>query len=169
MRVSKSGFGLGTKDFPQANGLRAMLGEAEDQTGQILELSCNLDDMTGEELAFAQEHLFASGALDVYFTGIGMKKSRPGVMLTCLCRQEQRENMLRCLFRHTTTLGVRETVCNRYTMSREFVTRETGFGPVRVKRSSGFGTVREKTEFEDLKKIAEERNLSLREAQELTK
>ena len=166
MRVDRIGYGTGFKDFPRANVVRALLGEAEGGAERVIELKCNLDDMTGEELAFAQERLFAAGALDVYFTNIGMKKSRPGVMLTCMCREEQREEMLACLFRHTSSLGVREYVCSRYTLAREFVTKETGYGPVRVKRSSGYGTVREKPEYEDMKKIAEEQNLSLREVRE---
>ncbi len=166
MRVEKIGYGTGFKDFPRANVVRALLGETEGGTERVIELKCNLDDMTGEELAFAQERLFAAGALDVYFTNIGMKKSRPGVMLTCMCREEQRGEMLACLFRHTSSLGVREYVCSRYTLKREFFTKETMYGPVRVKRASGYGTVREKPEYEDLKKIAEEQNLSLREVRE---
>ncbi|MBQ9661939.1 MAG: nickel pincer cofactor biosynthesis protein LarC [Oscillospiraceae bacterium] len=167
LRVSRIGYGTGFKDFPRANVVRALLGESEEDAEQILELACNIDDMTAEELAFAQEWLFAAGALDVYFTSIGMKKNRPGVMLACMCRAQQREEMLACLFRHTTSLGVREYVCNRYKLSREFETRKTPYGPVRIKRSSGYGVVREKAEFEDLKKIAEEQNLSLREVKEL--
>ena len=167
IRVEKTGFGLGTKDFPRANGLRAMLGETEDAPEHVIELSCNLDDMTGEELAFAQERLFQQGALDVFFTNIGMKKSRPGTMLTCMCRAEQREEMLACMFRHTTSIGIREYTCNRYTLSRDFITTGTPYGPVQIKRSSGYGIVREKPEYEDLKKIAEEQNLSLREVKEL--
>ena len=163
MRVERIGYGTGFRDFPRANVVRALLGEAESGSERVIELKCNLDDMTGEELAFAQERLFAAGALDVYFTNIGMKKSRPGVMLTCMCREEQREEMLACLFRHTSSLGVREYVCSRYTLAREFLEKETAYGPVRVKRSSGYGAVREKAEFEDLKKIAEEQGLSLRE------
>ena len=167
MRVQKIGFGLGTKDFPRANGLRALLGDTENAPERVIELSCNLDDMTGEELAFAQEQLFQQGALDVYFTNIGMKKSRPGVMLTCICRAEQREVLLHSLFRHTTSLGVRETICSRYVLNREVWTEYTADGPVRVKRAEGYGVVREKAEYEDLKRIAEEQNLTLREAREL--
>ena len=167
MRVEKVGFGLGTKDFPRANGLRALLGETEDLTQQVFELSCNLDDMTGEELAFAQERLFQQGALDVFFTSIGMKKSRPGVMLTCICRSEQRETLLRCLFQHTNSLGIRETACRRYVLNREIRTEYTADGPVRVKHADGYGVSREKAEYEDLKRIAEEQNLTLREARKL--
>ena len=167
MRVKKVGFGLGTKDFSRANGLRALLGETEDLTQQVFELSCNLDDMTGEELAFAQERLFQQGALDVFFTNIGMKKSRPGVMLTCICRSEQRETLLRCLFQHTSSLGIRETACRRYVLNREIRTEYTADGPVRVKHADGYGVSREKAEYEDLKRIAEEQNLTLREARKL--
>ena len=167
LRVSKIGYGTGFKDFPRANVIRALLGESEDESEQIIELACNIDDMTAEELAFAQERLFAAGALDVYFTNIGMKKSRPGVMLTCMCRAEQRNEMLTCMFRHTTSLGVREYVCSRYTLSREFVTKETPFGVIHLKRSFGYGAIHEKPEYEDMKKIAEEQDLSLREIQKL--
>ena len=170
MRVKKVGYGLGTKDFPRANGLRVLLGETDDTlSDQVLELACNLDDMTGEELAFAQERLFDAGALDVYFTQIGMKKSRPGVILSCICRAGHRDEILTCLFRHTTTLGVREYICSRHIMSRTFTTCETSCGPVQIKRASGYGVVREKPEYEDLKKIAEKQNLSLQEVRQLLK
>ena len=167
MRVEKIGFGLGTKDFPRANGLRALLGETEGAPEQVIELSCNLDDMTGEELAFAQERLFQQGALDVFFTSIGMKKSRPGVMLTCICRAEQREELLRCLFQHTSSLGIRETTCRRYVLNREIRTEYTAYGPVRVKHAEGYGVSREKAEYEDLKRVAEEQSLTLGEARRL--
>ena len=168
MRVSRTGLGLGTKDFPRLNGLRVLLGESDvlQPQDRVVELACSLDDMTAEDLGFAMDALLAAGALDVSFTAIGMKKNRPGVLLRCLCHPEQREEMLALLFRHTSSLGIREYVCNRYTLSRSFETRETPFGPVRIKRSEGYGTVREKPEFEDLKKIAEEQNLSLREVRE---
>ena len=162
-RVSGIGYGIGTRDFPRANALRVLLGETEGKREQILELSCNIDDMTAEELAFAQERLLNAGALDVTFTDIGMKKSRPGVMLTCMCRTEQRDEMLRCMFQHTTSLGIREYVCNRYTLDRCITVRETAYGPVRVKRAEGYGAVREKPEFEDLRSIAETHQLSLRQ------
>ena len=168
MQVSGIGYGLGTKEFPRFNGLRALLGETEESASeQVLELACNLDDMTGEELAFAQERLFNAGALDVFFTSIGMKKNRPAVILSCICRAEQRDKILSCMFHHTTSLGIREYICNRYTMSRTFEIRETPYGPVQIKRASGYGVVREKPEFDDLKKIADEQNISLREAKEV--
>ena len=127
----------------------------------MVELACNLDDMTGEGIAFAMERLLAAGALDVYTAAIGMKKSRPGVMLCVLCREEQREDMVHLLLRHTTTLGVRETRHRRYTLSRSQDTVDSPWGPVARKTSQGWGVRRQKPEFEDLARIAREQDLTL--------
>ena len=165
MRLLKSGYGMGTKDFPAANCVRAMLGEQDAPTEEILELSCNLDDCTGEAIGFAMERLLDAGALDVYWTSVGMKKNRPGILLTCMCRPLDREKMVELLFRHTTTLGVRESAFRRYTLSRESKTIQTPDGDIRVKVSTGYGVVREKPEFDDLAKIARETGKSLSELQ----
>lgn len=154
MQVENVGCGTGKKDFKCANVVRAFIGETANDGEEIIELACNLDDMTPEELAFAMEELFSLGALDVYFTSIGMKKSRPGVKLTCMCREKQREQMLECIFKHTTTLGVREYACKRYELGRSEKAVRTQDGEVRVKISSGYGVVREKAEYEDLAAIA---------------
>ena len=165
MRLLKSGYGMGTKDFPAANCVRAMLGEQDAPAEEILELSCNLDDCTGEAIGFAMERLLDAGALDVYWTSVGMKKNRPGILLTCMCRPLDREKMVELLFRHTTTLGVRESAFRRYTLSRESKTIQTPDGDIRVKVSTGFGVAREKPEFDDLAKIARETGKSLSELQ----
>lgn len=154
MQIENAGCGTGKKDFECANVVRAFIGETANDGEEIIELACNLDDMTPEEFAFAMEELFSLGALDVYFTSIGMKKSRPGVKLTCMCRERQREQMLECIFKHTTTLGVREYVCKRYELGRSEKTVRTQDGEVRVKTSSGYGAVREKAEYEDLAALA---------------
>ncbi len=163
MRVEKTGYGMGTKDFEAANCVRAMLGQTEESAGHILELACNLDDMTPEAVGFAMEQLFAAGALDVYTTPIGMKKNRPGVLLTCMCREDDREAMLRTIFRHTSTLGVRVSVCDRYTLSRRQYAVQTPDGKIRVKESSGWGVLRRKAEFEDLARIARQTGKSIAE------
>lgn len=163
MRVEKTGYGMGTKDFEAANCVRAMLGQTEESAGHILELACNLDDMTPEAVGFAMEQLFAAGALDVYTTPIGMKKNRPGVLLTCMCREDDREAMLRTIFRHTSTLGVRVSVCDRYTLSRRQYAVQTPDGEIRVKESSGWGVLRRKAEFEDLSRIARQTDKSIAE------
>ena len=167
LRVEKSGYGLGTKEFDTLNALRVLWGESGRKQERVLELVCNLDDMTPEALGFVQQELMARGALDAYTTHIGMKKNRPGIMLTCMCRESQREDMLRFLFQNTSTLGVREYVADRYTLQRSEHTVETAFGPVRVKRAEGWGVCREKAEYEDLARIAREQGISLKEAEAL--
>ena len=166
MEVSAIGYGMGKKDFPRANCVRAMLGKTREQEETVAELRCNVDDMTGEAIGFALEQLLAEGALDAFTTAIGMKKSRPGVMITVLCREEQKEKMVALLLRHTTTLGVREQLCRRHTLTRRIETVATPYGPVRKKLSQGYGVCREKYEYEDLAAIAAEQKLSLLELEE---
>ena len=163
MRVENCGYGMGKKEFPRLNALRALWGESEGGTEELLELSCNLDDMTGEEIGFALSALLEAGALDAWTIPIGMKKSRPGVLLSCLCREGKREELLRCLFRHTTTLGVRERRCTRTALARTTETAHTPYGDVRVKVSQGWGGTKRKAEYDDLASLAKENGVSLRE------
>lgn len=169
MRVYASGYGCGEKDFGSANCLRAMLGETDGGTDGIVELSCNVDDMTAEEIGFAMERLFDAGALDVYTVPIGMKKSRPGTLIRVMCPADMRQALCRTLLRHTTTLGVRECAMRRHVLDRSAVTFDTPYGPVRRKDASGPGISRSKYEFEDLAAIARRQGISLREAAELVK
>lgn len=163
MAVKAIGYGMGKKDFARANCVRAMLGNTQEQSDAIVELQCNLDDMTGEDLGFALEQLLRHGALDAFTVPIGMKKSRPGTLLTVLCREGDREKCIRLLLRHTTTLGIREKRCTRSTLSRQITTVDTPYGPVRKKISTGYGVRREKYEYEDLARIAAEQDMSLEE------
>ena len=166
MRTEKIGYGMGRKDFEQANCVRAMLGETEDSAETVVELCCNIDDMSGEELGFAMERAFECGALDCWFEPIGMKKSRPGTLFSVLCREGEKEKLAACIFRHTTTLGIRESVCRRYTLRREIKTAETPLGNVRIKTAEGFGVSRSKPEYEDLVKIAAESDMSIAQVRE---
>ena len=161
MTVDKIGYGMGKKDFEQANCVRAFLGSTNEKTSEITELSCNIDDMTGEKIAFAMEKLFEAGALEVYTIPVGMKKSRPGILLCVMCSEDKKDEMVSLIFKHTTTLGIRENVSKRYTLKREIIKEETPFGEIRIKRSEGFGVVREKYEHEDLARIADEKNVSI--------
>ena len=163
MRVEGIGCGIGKKEFPRANMLRAMLGSSDDGTDEILELRCNLDDITGEEIGFCTEALFRAGARDVFTTPVGMKKNRPGILLTVISDREHREQVVQTLFRHTTTLGIRETSCRRYVLKREEETVQTPLGEIRYKQSSGYGVSRRKAEYDDLAAIAEKTGLSFRE------
>lgn len=191
MTVAKTGYGMGTKNFEQANCLRAMLGEpfpmngigskmqtAQDaegentggcgaagkdtetknpaaREGRITEISCNLDDMTGEDIAFAAERILQAGALDVFTESIYMKKGRPAVKLTVLARPEDEERLAGEIFRHTSTIGVRIHTDRRYELARRSEQRKTPLGTIEVKISEGFGVRREKVEFDSLKEIAE--------------
>ena len=170
MAMEKIGYGMGSKDFPMANCVRAMLGQTEENPGdRVVELQCNLDDMTPEDVGYAVEVLLENGALDVYTTAIQMKKNRPGILLSVLCHPEQREQMVRLLFRHTTTLGIRETEHRRYTLERSSHSVQTPWGVVDVKRSQGWGIVREKPEFDQLHDIAKKENLSMAEVRNALK
>lgn len=163
MRVTATGCGMGKKDFEAANCVRAHLGYTSETAEEVAELSCNLDDMTPEAIGFAQEVLFAAGALDVYTIPIGMKKSRPGVLLTCMCRRERAEEFADLLLKHTTTLGVRENVCRRFTLRREETVKQTKYGPIRVKTAFGRGFSKTKPEYEDAAKAAQENGATLSE------
>ena len=165
MRTSAIGYGMGKKDFPAANCVRTLLGERSDASDDVIELCCNIDDMTGEAIGYAFDKLFAAGALDVYTIPIGMKKSRPGHLLHVICREAEKDALVRALFAHTTTIGIRENRFRRYTLDRHIETIETSDGPVRRKCSTGYGVSREKFEHDDLARIADAQGLSLREAE----
>lgn len=167
MRVQTIGYGMGSKNFPAANCLRAMLGETEDRSTELrYELSANVDDMTAEQISFATERLFAAGAAEVYTIPIGMKKGRPGTLIRAITAAEKKEAVISAFFMHTTTIGIRETETKRYVLSRSVETRQTAYGEVRVKHSEGYGVVKEKTEYEDLARIAKEYGISLAEAKD---
>ena len=169
MCVTRIGYGVGTKQFKEApNCVRAMLGETaiDKAHDEIVQLETNLDDMTAEWIAFACEELLRGGAKDVFTTAIQMKKGRPGTLLTVLCAPADKDEMIRLLFRHTTTLGVRETLMRRSVLTRESETRQTPLGAIRYKTAAGFGTKKEKPEFDDLAAIAREKGLSLFEVSE---
>ncbi len=176
--TEKTGYGMGKKEFERANVLRAFSGKAAEPSGgsepaqiavdknngkrdEIIGLFCNIDDMTGEEIGFATEIILEAGALDVYTMQAGMKKSRPGVILSVLCRPEDKERFVELIFKHTTTLGIRESRFERYILERSIAEKETDLGRMRFKEASGYGTDKVKPEFEDMAKAAVSNNESL--------
>lgn len=163
MRVGAIGYGMGKKDFPAANCVRSMLGEAGESSHTVCQLSCNVDDMTAEAISFSMDRLFDAGALEVYTTPAGMKKSRPGTLICALCPEAAREAVVEAMLRHTTTIGIRESLCRRYVLERHIESIETPYGVVRRKDSCGYGVTRSKYEYDDLARIAEERRISLSE------
>ncbi len=164
MAVQKIGFGMGKKEFDRANCVRALLGDAgAAPREEIYELSCNVDDMTAERVAFACERIFEAGAKEVFTLPAGMKKGRPGTLIKVLCAAEEKEAVVRAIFRHTATIGIRECAQKRYVLDRRTETVQTPLGPVRKKCCEGYGITREKYEYEDLARIAKERSLSIEE------
>ena len=163
MRMSAVGYGMGTRDFPAANCVRAVLGESEERGADVAEIFCTLDDVTAEDLGYAQEALLAAGALDVFTASVGMKKGRPGTLLCCLCDYDRREEFARLMLMHTPTLGVRIYAPERMKLHRSVETVETEFGAVRIKRGSGFGIEKSKPEYDDLARIARKTGLTIAE------
>ncbi|GAB4221841.1 MAG: nickel pincer cofactor biosynthesis protein LarC [Spirochaetales bacterium] len=167
LQIEKIGYGIGSRDGDVPNVLRICLGEGyleqdrQDFEGEGLEsetlyvLETSVDDMSPELYESAMEELFEAGALDVYFTPVVMKKSRPAVVTTVLCREDSLPTVRKALFLHTTTLGIRETAVRRYRLDRREVLRDTPWGKVRVKQAfyQG-GLLREKPEMEDLKALS---------------
>lgn len=167
--IRATGYGMGSKQFDRANCVRAFLceeGTASGPNDAVTELRANIDDMTGEALGFAMERLLEAGALDVFFTNIQMKKNRPAVLLTVLCRSKDADRLAAEVLRHTTTFGVRRTDCARYamTVSRESV--DTPYGPIRRKTGAGFGVTKSKWEYEDMANAALVEGVSLGQAME---
>ena len=166
MRTLAVGYGMGKKDFPAANCVRAMLGETEGAGDTVAELVCNVDDMTAEAIGFASETLLTAGALEVYTVAAGMKKSRPGTVLHVMCAESVKDKIVVLIFKHTTTIGIRENISRRFTLARSIQKIQTPYGEVRKKVSEGQGVTREKYEYEDLARIARERGMSIREVEE---
>ena len=166
MTIDGVGVGLGRRDpaaFP--NVVRIWQGETADnpaaaeppaplQTGLVL-LETNLDDVTGETLGYAQERLFALGALDVWHTPIQMKKSRPGIILSALLPPELETAAVELILRETPTLGVRRRLVERYAARREVIVVETAAGPAQVKVKYLAGqAIAASPEYEDCRRIA---------------
>lgn len=165
MTVSRIGCGMGKKDFEAANCVRAFLGEdgvaAGSPNGSVTELSCNVDDMTGEAVGFASEIMLHEGALDFFAIPVQMKKNRPGFILTCLCAEKDSDRMAALILRHTTTFGVRKKLCERYMLDRTITEEDTPYGKIRVKHGTGYGVEKSKPEYEDMKAAAEKNSLPL--------
>jgi pyridinium-3,5-bisthiocarboxylic acid mononucleotide nickel chelatase len=161
MTLTKVGSGAGAKDFSdRPNILRAFLGtSAVAGSEEVVEVSCNLDDVTPEVIGYVQELLLESGALDVWLAPVQMKKGRPGTVLSFLCAPPDLERLAALLMAETGTLGVRYSSLRRIVQSRRIEARDTQFGPVRFK----VGEFGEKPEYEDCRRIARERGIPCRD------
>lgn len=167
MTIRATGYGMGNKDFEVCNALRIILGETKGSADSVYELSCNVDDMTPEEIGYALEVLMENGARDVFVTPVTMKKSRPGNLITVICSEDCKEKMVSLMMKHTSTLGIREKECSRYVLDRSFEDIETSYGTIRKKISTGYGVKKEKYEYDDLIRLASQNGLSLSELKKL--
>jgi hypothetical protein len=170
MKIEKIGYGAGTRDFPgHANVVRLTIGEVQPALAakvseeMITVLEANLDDLNPQVFGYVMDRLLEEGALDVFGVPVQMKKSRPGMVLTVLCRPEDAANFTQFLFTETSTLGVRRREERRQVLTRKWVTVTTEWGDVRVKIASMNGTVTNYApEYEDCRKIAAEHRVPLK-------
>jgi pyridinium-3,5-bisthiocarboxylic acid mononucleotide nickel chelatase len=178
MRVEATGYGAGTREYKNfPNVLRLLVGEAEsaaiapgegtEADEELLMIETNVDDVSPQVLGHLLELALARGALDCYFTPVQMKKNRPGVLVSILCRPSEREALAGLLFEETPTLGVRTHAVKRRALEREAVTVETEFGTIAVKVARRAGRVLGATpEFEECRAAALAHGVPLRDVQE---
>ncbi|MDP2735726.1 MAG: LarC family nickel insertion protein, partial [bacterium] len=167
LQIEAVGYGAGSKDLSAvANVLRVILGEttgAESSLERLVMLEANVDDMNPQLCGFFAERAFTLGALDVFFSPVQMKKNRPGVLLSVLCRPEQRDTVTELFFKETTTLGVRGHEVFRRALEREWMPVATPYGEVRVKVSRQDGHIQNfSPEFEDCRRLAAESDVPLK-------
>lgn len=174
MSVHQIGLGAGTLDLPLPNILRIWLGESsptasmalpQDNLETVVVLETQMDDLNLQAFGYLFDALFAVGALDVYTQAVGMKKSRPGILLTVICQPEQVCACETVIFKETSTLGIRRSPQQRTPLERNFVTVETPYGPVRIKRAYHHQQlVNVQPEYEDCAHIAREHHLTWQQA-----
>ncbi len=161
--IRKQGYGAGKKDFDAANVIRVLLFDEANATDSIVKLECNVDDMTGEEVGYAIEKLMSLGARDVYVTSVMGKKGRPGFLISVITDNEKETTFVEGIFKYTTTIGIRKTLCDRYVLKRRIEECDIDGETVHKKISEGYGVTREKYEYEDIKQIADKKDMSLRD------
>jgi uncharacterized protein (TIGR00299 family) protein len=167
--IKKVAYGIGHRDVEIPNVLRVFLAEAPNVPSlEACILECNIDDMSPELHGHVAEILFSAGASDVYFTPIIMKKSRPAVMLSVLCNSDAEQRLSELILRETTTFGLRRVAVQKTALEREMRTIATRLGDIRVKIALRDGKrLKMKPEYEDCRRIAQERKMPLREVYEI--
>ena len=158
MRLMAVGYGAGTRTTPEPNNLRVLLGEAEGEglTTETIDMpETNIDDMSPEAHGYVVARLLAAGALDAYLTPVLMKKTRPGVVLSALCRPADVSRLRDLIFAETTTLGIRTYEVTRHCLARDMQTINTPYGEIRVKVARWEGNEKAAPEYEDCRRAAE--------------
>jgi uncharacterized protein (TIGR00299 family) protein len=171
LKLEQTGYGAGTREYEKfPNVLRVLIGEtldAQRDEAKLWMLETNVDDMSPQVFGHVMERAFEQGALDCYFTSTQMKKNRPGVLLSVLCREDERETLLELLFSETTTLGIRSYQVDRRTLERRTVRVETQYGPIDVKVAQLNGHIlKEMPEYEQCRLAAREAKVPLRVIEE---
>lgn len=164
MIIDRIGYGMGKRETGRLNAIRVVMGTLFGEGGMMEEiaiLETNIDDMSPELLGYASEKLLQSGALDVFYTPIYMKKNRPAVMLTVLTNMEQEEKLVDIILKETSTLGIRRSKSKRYCMNREIIKVNTEYGEVRVKVASKGELQKFAPEYEDCREIAQRTGMPL--------
>src|SRR5580698_262293 len=170
MKIEKSGYGAGSRDFPgHPNVVRLTVGEApstalaKTASETITVLEANLDDLNPQVFGYVMDRLLEEGALDAFGMPVQMKKNRPGMLLTVLCRPEDAGKLAQLIFTETTTRGVRRRDEMRQTLARRWENVGTPWGEVRIKIASMNGTVTNYApEYEDCRRIAAEHHVPLK-------
>ncbi len=161
-RINEVGLGAGTmniKDYP--NLLRIFVGERDNElSDECIIIETNIDDMNPQDYDVVFDKLYKAGALEVFLTPIVMKQSRPGILLTVLCK-ENRDRIIGILLEDTTTLGVRVRRTQRFILPREIITLKSPYGTIRVKKAKHGNKTKFSLEYRDVKKIAQENNLPM--------
>ena len=167
MTIEKIGWGTGSKDLKIPNVLKVYYGDMQEKAEDFLVMETNIDDSTGEILGYVQEKLFEEGALDVFFTPIFMKKGRPAYRLTVACKRKDMLKLQNIIFRETTTIGIRYRFESRTELAREFVEIDTKYGKIKAKKVINNGETYIYPEYENMKKLAKENNIPLKELYKL--
>ncbi|MBV9275798.1 MAG: nickel pincer cofactor biosynthesis protein LarC [Verrucomicrobia bacterium] len=167
LRPIKTGYGLGTRDLPdRANVLRAILGEKVETSNseRLVEVQATIDDMSPELLGAAIEKIRGTtGVLEAFFIPVQMKKSRPGMLLTAVCRRENSTEIQETILRHTSTFGVRCHPVDRVILDRKSVDIQTDYGLVSVKLGLFRGEVIQASpEFESCREAADRAGVPVR-------
>jgi uncharacterized protein (TIGR00299 family) protein len=171
MKTEKIGYGAGTRNFKNSpNVLRLTIGEttaAQQESPfpveEITVLEANVDDMTPQVFGYVMEQALQNGALDAFGTPVQMKKSRPGMLLTVLCRTEDSQRLTKFILAETTTLGVRMRRESRAALTRRHVSVSTKWGEVRMKLANLNGSISNYApEYEDCRQIAKEKKVPLK-------
>ncbi|HKO98298.1 MAG TPA: nickel pincer cofactor biosynthesis protein LarC [Pyrinomonadaceae bacterium] len=170
LRLEQTGYGAGTREYKKfPNVLRVLIGDDQRSahTERLTMLETNMDDISPQILGHVMDRAFELGALDCYFTSVQMKKNRPGVLLSVLCRGEMQAQLSEMLFAETTTLGIRSYEVERRALERNIVKVETQYGPIDVKVAQLNGhVIKEMPEYEQCRRAAVAAGVPLREVED---